>query len=113
MAITVNIYYSGSKGNARKFAEEMLSSGIVDEIRREKGNLKYDYFFPINDSETVLLIDSWENQEALDIHHKSPMMGKIIALREKYNLTMKVERYIADENGIPEKDKVFIRGADK
>lgn len=42
MAITVNIYYSGSKGNARKFAEEMLSSGIVDEICREKGNLRYE-----------------------------------------------------------------------
>ena len=27
MAITINIYYSGTKGNARKFAEEMLSSG--------------------------------------------------------------------------------------
>lgn len=109
MAITVNIYYSGTDGNAVKFAEEMLSSGIVDEIRKEKGNLRYDYFFPMNDSETVLLIDSWENQEALDIHHKSPMMGKIIALREKYDLTMKVERYVTDEKGIPEKDKSFIR----
>lgn len=109
MAITVNIYYSGTDGNAVKFAEEMLSSGIVDEIRQEKGNLRYDYFFPMNDSETVLLIDSWENQEALDIHHKSPMMGKIIALREKYDLTMKVERYVTDEKGIPEKDKAFIR----
>lgn len=109
MAITVNIYYSGTDGNAVKFAEEMLSSGIVDEIRKEKGNLRYDYFFPMNDSETVLLIDSWENQEALDIHHKSPMMGKIIALREKYDLTMKVERYVTDEKGIPEKDKAFIR----
>ena len=63
----------------------------------------------MNDSKTVLLIDSWENQEALDIHHKSPMMGKIIALREKYDLTMKVERYVTDEKGIPEKDKAFIR----
>ena len=28
MAITVNIYYSGKNGNARKFAEEMVSSGV-------------------------------------------------------------------------------------
>ena len=107
-AITINIYYSGTNRNARKFAEEMLSSGIVDEIRTKKGNLKYDYFLPLNDGETVLLIDSWENQQALDIHHKSPMMQKIIDLREKYDLSMKVERYITDELGIPEKDKAFI-----
>lgn len=109
MAITVNIYYSGTDSNAKRFAEEMLSKGIVNEIRKEKGNLRYEYFFPMNDTETVLLIDSWENQEALDIHHKSPMMERIIALREKYNLSMKVERYVTDEKEIPEKDKAFIK----
>ena len=83
MAITINIYYSGTNGNARKFAEEMISSGIVDEIRAEKGNLKYEYFLPINDNETVLLIDSWESQHAIDTHHNSLMMQRIIDLREK------------------------------
>lgn len=42
----------------KKFAEEMVSSGTVEEIRAEDGNLKYEYFFPMNDKETVLLIDS-------------------------------------------------------
>ena len=109
MAITINIYYSGTNGNARKFAEEMLSSGTVDEIRHEKGNLRYEYFSPVNDDETVLLIDIWENQQALDTHHKSSMMQKIIDLREKYDLSMKVERYITDKSGISEKDKAFIK----
>lgn len=109
MAITVNIYYSGTNGNARKFAEEMISTGIVDEIRAEEGNLKYEYFFPMSDSETVLLIDIWKDQLALDIHHKSLLMSRIISLREKYNLTMKVERYITDEAGIPDRDKMFIK----
>lgn len=38
MSITVNIYYSGEGDNARKFAEEMVSSGVVRRIREEKGN---------------------------------------------------------------------------
>ena len=109
MAITINIYYNGKNGNAKKFAEEMLSSGIVDRIRAEKGNLKYEYFIPFDDTEIILLIDSWENQEALDIHHATPMMKEIIRLREKYDLTMKVERFVSDEAGIPEKDKAFIK----
>lgn len=109
MAITINIYYSGLNGNARKFAEEMLSSGVVDKIRAEEGNLKYEYFFPMNDNEVLLLIDSWENQDALDSHHASPMMQRIIELREEYNLTMRVERYITDEKGISENDKAFIK----
>ena len=108
MSITVNIYYTGENGTARKFAEEMMNSGNVAYIRNEPGNLRYEYFFPMEDHETVLLIDSWENQEVIDIHHDSPVMGKISALREKYDLHMKVERYVSDNN-MTEKDKAFIR----
>jgi quinol monooxygenase YgiN len=109
MAITINIYYTGKSGSALKFAEEMISSGVVSEIRAEEGNIRYEYFCPMNDAETVLLIDSWENQKAIDIHHASPMMEKITRLREKYNLSMKVERYISDDAGMPDTDKKYIR----
>lgn len=93
MSITINIYYTGKDGNARLFAEEMLNSGIVEKIRNEDGNEKYEYFFPMEDDETVVLIDKWKNQEALDLHHKSEMMKEIANLREKYHLKMRVEKY--------------------
>ncbi|MGF0011368.1 hypothetical protein ACQRBI_00135 [Lactobacillus johnsonii] len=60
MSLTVNLYYTGKNGSARKFAEEMESSGVAD-------------------------------------------------LRKKYDLHMRVERYISDENGIPSSDQKFIR----
>lgn len=44
MSIVVNIYYTGRNGNARKFAEEMISKGIIDKIRAEEGNERYEYF---------------------------------------------------------------------
>ncbi|MDE6666181.1 MAG: antibiotic biosynthesis monooxygenase [Ruminococcus sp.] len=103
------IYYRGKNGNARRFAEEMESSGTADLIRSEEGNIKYEYFFPLNDTETVLLIDSWKNQKSIDNHHSSAMMKTIIQLREKYDLHMKVERFISDENGIPASDTKFIK----
>lgn len=109
MNLTVNIYYTGENGNARKFAEEMEQSGIAEAIRQKSGNLKYEYFYPVHDEETVLLIDSWTSQKALDEHHASDLMPKIMELRNKYDLHMKVERYIADENGIPEHDKDYIK----
>lgn len=76
MRITVNILYTGQNGRARAFAEEMVSSGLVEKIRAEAGNEHYAYFFPMEDSESVLLIDRWTNQEAIDAHHKSEMMAK-------------------------------------
>lgn len=106
MSITVNIYYKGTNGSARLFAEEMESSGTASAIRAEEGNIRYEYFFPMNDPETVLLIDSWADQHAIDVHHASPMMATIASLRDKYDLHMTVERYKEDQG---ENDDTFIR----
>ena len=105
--ITVNLYYTGSGGNARKFAQEMEKSGTADQIRSEKGNIRYEYFFPMNDPETVLLIDAWESQEAIDAHHASPMMKTIATLRERYDLHMKVDRFVSED--MPTTDEKFVR----
>ena len=107
MSITVNLRYTGTDGDARKFAEEMISSGTVDAIRAEEGNLRYEYYQSLDDPETILLIDSWTNQEAIDKHHATPMMDTIAKLREKYDLHMTVERYTAAET--PESENKFIR----
>ena len=107
MSITVNLRYTGTDGNARKFAEEMVSSGTVDAIRAEDGNLRYEYYQSLDDPETILLIDSWANQDAIDKHHATPMMDTIVRLREKYDLHMTVERYSAIE--MSETENQFIR----
>ena len=107
MAITVNLYYTGKNGAARMFAEEMISTGTVTDIRAEDGNLRYEYFLPMEDPETILLIDSWRDQEAIDAHHASPMMATIAALRDKYDLHMKVERFVSTEEAPA--DAKFIR----
>ena len=109
MAVTVNIYYTGVNGNAGRFAKEMLESGVVKDILAEDGNLRYEYFYSLEDPETVLLIDSWRDQKAIDAHHASPMMQRIMELREKYDLHMRVERYQSDDAGVPETDRAFIR----
>ena len=109
MSIVVNLYYTGTDGSARRFAEEMETSGTAGLIRKENGNEQYRYFFPMDDPETVLLIDAWRDQAAIDAHHASPMMATIAQLREKYDLHMRVERYIADEDGIPSADTQVIR----
>ena len=107
--ITVNLYYTGKNGSARAFAEEMVGCGVVADIRAEDGNLRYEYFFPMDDPETVLLIDQWRDQAAIDAHHASPMMSRIAELREKYDLHMKVERFVSDDTGLPERDLKFIK----
>ena len=104
--ITVHLYYKGTNGNARAFAEEMEAAGIAENIRKEPGNLRYQYFQPLDDPETVLLIDSWTDQAAIDAHHASPMMAQLAALREKYDLHLTADRFVSGDIGTDEK---FIR----
>ena len=105
--ITVNLRYTGENGAALAFAKEMTASGTVDSIRAEEGNIRYEYYISLDDPQTVLLIDSWRDQAAIDAHHASPMMKTIASLREKYDLHMTAERFVdAGENTADEK---FIR----
>ncbi|GAA6237202.1 putative quinol monooxygenase [Apilactobacillus micheneri] len=93
MSITLHLFYTGKNNNAQKFANEMESSGIADQIRNEDGNLSYKYYQPLDNKNTILLIDKWKNQSSLDEHHKSNMMNDISKLREKYDLTMNLEMF--------------------
>ena len=68
--------------------------------------IRYQYFQPLDDPETILLIDSWVDQAAIDAHHASPMMVQLAALREKYDLHMTVERFVNEDIGTDER---FIR----
>ena len=107
--ITLHLYYTGEHGTARAFAEEMTRRGVVEAIRAEDGNLRYAYYFPMEDPETVLLIDQWRDQAAIDAHHASPMMDEIAALREQFDLHMTVERFVTDDDDLPEQDLKFIK----
>ena len=84
--LSINIRYSGPKGAAKKYVKEMEQSGIAARIRAVEGCIRYDYFFPADDSDGLLLIDEWADQAALDRYHASPMMKEAAALREKYKL---------------------------
>ena len=84
--ITINIRYTAENGNVRKYVEEMESSGIAAKIRAVEGCLGYDYFYPADDPNGLLLIDSWADQAALNRYHSSPAMQEAAALREKYGL---------------------------
>ena len=109
MSIIMHLYYTGTDGSARRFAEEMERSGIAQRVRQEPGNVGYAYYLSLSDPETVLLVDAWRDQEALDVHHASPVMEEISHLREKYDLHMRAERCVEDAAGISAEDSKFLR----
>ena len=95
-----------SKGEPLFEAGNITYTSIMDVVN-EKGNLQYRYFIPMDDPDTVLLIDSWADQAAIDAHHQSPMMQKLAALRERYDLHMEAKRFTSMD--APQSDEQFLR----
>ena len=93
MGILVHLYYTGHNGSARAFVNEMETSGTAAQVRREEGCLQYDYFYSHQDPETVLLIEHWKDQAALDLHKGTERMQTILRLGQKYELSKRGERY--------------------
>ncbi|MDO4214413.1 MAG: antibiotic biosynthesis monooxygenase [Bacteroidales bacterium] len=91
--ITLNIRYTAPDGNALKYMEEMTTSGLADSIRAIPGCLRYDYFIPQDDPTSVLLIDSWEDQNALNSYYSSHVMKDAEALRAKYKLERNAQMF--------------------
>ncbi|MBE6747819.1 MAG: antibiotic biosynthesis monooxygenase [Ruminococcaceae bacterium] len=97
MSIALNLYYKGKNGSAKRFTEEIEKSGLADKIRNQPGNECYEYFTSMKDKETILLVDRWEDDDALHFHHDSSDMIKIGELKDKYDLELKVERYVTEK----------------
>lgn len=93
MGVTLNVYYRGTGGSAKRFVEEMESSGTLSRIRAENGNIGYEYYLSIEDPDTVLLVEHWASREALDAHSVSPNMRSVAAMKERLGLQSVIEVY--------------------
>lgn len=86
----------GQKRDGERVCKRNGIVGYCGQGEKRKGNLGYEYFFSQKDEETVLLVDKWTDEQAIDDHHKSEMMKEIARLRDKYKLRLKVEKFIKE-----------------
>lgn len=96
MMIVLNVVYKGEGDNGLKFVEEVKSSGTLDAIRNEKGNLQYEYFSSLDNPNSVLLIEHWSNAYDLSRHSQGEYIKKVGELKEKYHLTSEVNKFIIE-----------------
>lgn len=51
---------------------------MIDETRKEKGCISYEFFQDINESNTVAMIEEWEDEDCFNAHGETPHFKKII-----------------------------------
>lgn len=61
-----------------------LYAGLARESRREPGNISYEVFRDLEDPCSLVIIEEWESQAALDAHFQAPHFLEIVPrIREK------------------------------
>ncbi len=65
-----------------EFATEVLENlkTLVDETRKEKGCIQYDLIEESDNKGTFLVVETWENQQALDTHNTSKHFSDFVEL---------------------------------
>lgn len=80
--LLLNVTYTMKPGMRETFLKEVQAQGILDAVRREDGCLQYSYYLPVEDDNTLLLVERWRDRAAQQVHLTTPHMaalGKIKA----------------------------------
>lgn len=71
--------YAKSKVNENNVEKFMsLAEQLINETRKEKGNISYELIREIEDRTILAFMEKWESQEILDIHMKTPHFTSIV-----------------------------------
>lgn len=80
--LLINVTYTMKPGMRDTFLKEVQAQGIQAAVRQEDGCLQYDYYLPVEEDNTLLLVERWRDRQAQQVHLTTPHMaalGKIKA----------------------------------
>ena len=82
--LTLLVKYTAKPGCREKYADQVISSGLLDAIRAENGCLRYDYYFSVQEENVILLVEQWESEKLQQEHMQHPNMTRLQALKAEY-----------------------------
>lgn len=91
--IVLNVTYKCRPGMGEKFIAAINAEGIGAACRAEAGNIAYDYYYPADGGDEVLLVEKWQDAEALAVHSRQPHFARVGELKPAYVNDTVVEKY--------------------
>ena len=91
--IILNVTYECKPGMREKFLEAIVAEGIDVACRAEAGNIKYDYYRAVNDSDELLLVEKWLDAEVLAVHGKQAHFARLGEIKSEFVENTIIEKY--------------------
>lgn len=76
-------YTFKSKQDRDNFLKEVKIPAEI--TRKEKGCVRYDYFYPVDSDNALFLWEQWETGKDQEVHTEQPHFVTIVELKEKYS----------------------------
>lgn len=95
--IVLNVTYKCRPGMREAFLEAIRAEGIDEASRAEAGNLKYDYYLPLGGGDELLLVEKWQDADALAAHGRQPHFLRLGALKAEYVNETVIEKFVLPE----------------
>lgn len=92
--IVLNVIYKCAPGQREEFLEAIYSEGLDAASRSEEGNIKYDYYFPADESDELLLVEKWRDEEALALHMEEPHFKRLGEIKNSLGIETVLEKFI-------------------
>ena len=93
--LVLNVTYKCKPEMREEFLEMIMTEGIDVAVRAEAGNIKYDYYLPIDSSNDLLLVEKWRDADALAAHVAQPHMVRLRELKAEFTTDTIIEKFEA------------------
>ena len=91
--LVFNVTFKCRPGMRDVFLERIKAEGIDAASRAEAGNLRYDYFIPVDQSDDLFLVEQYRDAEAVAAHVRQAHTAKLVKLKEAYVTDLILEKY--------------------
>ena len=91
--IVLNVTYKCKPDLRDEFLEMIYTEGIDTASRSEEGNIKYDYYTPVDGVDDLLLLEKWSDADALAAHGKQPHFARLGELKKEFVIDTIIEKF--------------------
>lgn len=94
--IVLNVTYKCSPDRGRRFLEAIWTEKLDEACRAEDGNIKYDYYYPVAETDEILLVEKWRDADALAKHMEEPHFKRLGQIKEGFGIETVIEKFITE-----------------
>ena len=91
--LTWNVTYHCKSGQRDAFFQALCNLGVRNNSIHEEGNLKYDYFFDAQNTDALLLVESWTSPELQQVHCETEIFAQLQALKAQFCDNVHIDKF--------------------